>query len=170
MDITSDALGKESQVVEDISRPSSFDFERNMRQSQSNLVASIHIPSSVYWLRFLDSRCYTELFVVSPKTTPENTPKNSLRVENTPWQSSNHTSNLGKQCQRLSGENMQLVAGPVRSWGGFCFRGKWTGSIFRETERKRAEHRGFEGDMMLMRLIYRVFTLLYTTFSNIQCQ
>lgn len=42
MDIRSDALGKEPQVDEDLSRASSssFDFDCEI----SNLVASIHIP------------------------------------------------------------------------------------------------------------------------------
>lgn len=73
MEITSDALVKEPQVNENHSRSPSIDLEHNMRKSQSDVVASIHIPSSVYWLRFLDSRRYTHLFVVSPKKTPENT-------------------------------------------------------------------------------------------------
>lgn len=86
MDITSDAL--EPQVDENVdgnvSRSSSFDFGRKMRQSKSNLVASVHIPSHVYWLRVLDSSRYTELFVVSPKTTPENTPVHSRNNTSNP--------------------------------------------------------------------------------------
>lgn len=84
MDITSDALGVEPQVDENVSRSSSFDFERKMRQSKSNLLASIHIPSHVYWLRVLDSSRYSELFVVSPKTTPENTPVHSRNNTSNP--------------------------------------------------------------------------------------
>lgn len=72
MDITSDDLRVEPQVDEDVERSSSFGI--------STLVASIHIPSGVYWVRVLDSRRYTKLFVVSPKTTPENTWGSSVSV------------------------------------------------------------------------------------------